>query len=178
MNKHPVGVMRISNSLERPKIKLLKTKSEWLFDIIGYSFYLGSLIFLLYNWNELPDKVPAHYNALGEVDRWGSKMELLILPIVAAFMAIFVQILEKFPESHNYPERLNKENAKALYLLSRKMINSIKNICLMIFSLILIESVSIALGWGNELGGWFLPIAILSTLIPIVIGIIKQKKIR
>lgn len=78
--------------------------SEWIGDIIGYSFYLGSLIFLIYNWNGLPDEVPAHYNALGEVDRWGSKMELLILPLVGAFSAVLMQLFEKLPESHNYPD--------------------------------------------------------------------------
>ncbi|SDN72380.1 DUF1648 domain-containing protein [Bacillus sp. OK048] len=168
----------MSNSWKRPKIKILKTKSEWFWDIIGYSFYLGSLIFLIYNWNRLPDEVPAHYNALGEVDRWGSKMELLIFPIVGAFIAVLMQLLEKFPESHNYPERLNKKNAKEFYLISRKLVNQLKNICLITFVLILIESVSIALGWENRFGVWFLPIAILSAFIPIILGIIKQKKIR
>ena len=28
----------------------------------------------------LPDEIPAHYNAAGEVDRWGSKYEMLIFP--------------------------------------------------------------------------------------------------
>ena len=168
----------MSKSWKRPKIKILKTKSEWIWDIIGYSFYLGSLIFLIYNWKGLPDEVPAHYNVLGKVDRWGSKMELFILPIVGAFSALFMQLIEKYPESHNYPERLNKENAKEFYLISRKLVNQLKNICLIIFAFILIESVSITLGMGNGFGVWFLPITILSTLIPIVLGIIKQKKIR
>jgi Protein of unknown function (DUF1648) len=52
---------------------------------------------LSYKWNGLPDEVPAHYNALYEVDRWGSKMELFILPIVGAFIALLVQWFEKFP---------------------------------------------------------------------------------
>ena len=168
----------MSDSWKRPKIKIVKTKSEWIWDFIGYSFYFGSLIFLIYNWKGLPDEVPAHYNALGEVDRWGSKMELFILPIVGAISALLLQLFEKFPESHNYPERLSKENVKEFYLISRKLVNQLKNICLIIFALILIESVSIALGMGNGFGVWFLPIAILSALIPIVLGIIKQKKIR
>lgn len=168
----------MANSWKRPKIKIVKTKSEWIWDIIGYSFYLGSLILLIYNWDQLPDKVPAHYNALGEVDRWGSKMELIILPIVGAFIAFMMQLFEKFPETHNYPERLNQENAKEFYLMSRKLVNQLKNICLIIFALILIESISIALGMENGFGVWFLPIPILSALIPIVLGIIKQKKIK
>jgi uncharacterized membrane protein len=162
----------------RPKLKISKTKSEWFWDIIGYSFYFGSVIFLIYHWNSLPEEVPAHYNALGEVDRWGSKMELLILPIIGAFTLVLIQLLEKFPETHNYPERLNETNAEKFYLQSRKMINQLKNICLIFFAFILYESVSIALGWGNEFGKWFLPVTVLGMVLPIAVGIIKQKKIK
>jgi uncharacterized membrane protein len=165
-------------SKKRPKIKLAKTNAEWFWDVIGYSIYIGSIIFLVYNWSELPDEVPAHYNALGEVDRWGSKMELLILPVIGAFLAVFMQIVERFPKTHNYPERLNEENAEKFYLLSRKMMNSLKNICLLIFSLVLFELVSIALGWWNGFGAWFLPVLLLSIFIPIIAGIMKQRKIK
>lgn len=163
---------------KRPKLKLAKSKSEWVWDIIGYGVYLASIIFLIYIWDTLPNEVPAHFNASGEVDRWGSKYELLILPIIGLLMAVLMQFIEKFPESHNYPSRLNENNVKEFYLLSRKMANAIKNITLFIFALMLFQSVSIALEWGNPLGKWLLPIIILSVLIPIVLGIIKQRKIR
>jgi nitrate reductase NapE component len=114
---------------------------------------------------------------LGEVDRWGTKWELIILPIVGAFIFVLMEVLEKYPEVHNYPQRFNESNAEKFYLLSRKLVNQLKNICLIIFALILFESVSIALGWGYGFGMWFLPITILGTGVPIVVGIIKQKKI-
>ena len=40
----------------------------------------------------LDDVVPVHFNAFGEVDRWGSKYELLVLPLVL----FFVQLTELF----------------------------------------------------------------------------------
>ena len=46
------------------------------------------------------------------------------------------------------------------------------------FSLILIESVSIALDWGSGFGGWFLPIALLGTVMLVAIGLIQQRKIK
>ena len=168
----------VANSWERPKINIPKTKSEWIFDSIGYSLYFGSIIFLIFVWGRLPEEVPGHYNALGEVDRWGSKWELLILPGVGAIIIILMQTIEKFPEVHNYPNRLNESNVKQFYLHSRKLVNQLKNICLLIFALILFESVSIALGWGSGFGLWFLPIIIIGTGIPITLGIMGQRKIK
>src|SRR5699024_4949850 len=156
----------MTNLWERPKLKIPKTKSEWVWDIIGYSFYIGSILLLIIIWGRLPEEVPAHYNALGEVDRWGSKFELLILPVVGAFILLLMQIFERFPEVHHYPQRFNESNAKAFYLNSRKVINQLKNICLVIFAIILFESISIALGWSSGLGKWFLPIAIIVAFIP------------
>lgn len=46
---------------------------------------LGPLIF----WGWIPDKIPGHYNAAGEITRWGGKGELFILPIMGVFMYCF-----------------------------------------------------------------------------------------
>lgn len=168
----------MSSIWERPKIEIPKTKSEWIWDAIGFTFYFGSLVFLIAIYNQLPVEVPVHYNSLGEVDRWGMKAELFTLPAVGAFIIVLMQLFEKFPQSHNYPERLNESNAKEFYLLSRRQMNQIKNISLIILTLVLLESVFVALGWSSGFGAWFLPFAILIVLIPIVIGILKQKKIK
>ena len=39
-------------------------------------------IYLAFLWNQLPDSVPLHWNASGEIDRYGSKSTLLILPML------------------------------------------------------------------------------------------------
>lgn len=168
----------MSKSWNRPKIKIPKTRSEWVWDIVGMVIYLSTIFFLIYVWNQLPNEVPAHYNAAGEVDRWGSKAELLILPGIGLFTLLFMYVFEKFPEMHNYPQRINESNAAQFYLHSRKLLNRLKNICLIIFSLLLYESVSVALGWWDGFGGWLMPIILGGTFIPIVIGLIQQSKIK
>lgn len=37
-------------------------------------------IYLASIWNKLPEKVPVHWNIQGEIDRYGEKTELLIIP--------------------------------------------------------------------------------------------------
>ncbi|MFJ8262012.1 DUF1648 domain-containing protein [Rummeliibacillus sp. NPDC094406] len=168
----------MSDYWKRPKITISKTKSEWVWDIIGYIIYVSSILLLIFNWSVLPEKVPAHYNALGEVDRYGSKWELIILPCIGIFLLVFMQVLEKHPEAHNYPSRLNESNAQQFYLHSRKLMNKIKNICLIIFSCIIFESISLSLGWGYDFGMWLLPIIFIATGIPIILGIMGQRKIK
>ncbi|MTH52819.1 DUF1648 domain-containing protein [Bacillus mangrovi] len=162
----------------RPKIKIAKTRSEQIWDVIGYFFYIGSIIWMAFHWNALPEQVPGHYNAIGEVDRWGSKWELLILPFVGLFILLTMQVLEKYPETHNYPQRLNESNAEAFYLLSRKLVNQLKNICLIVFALIIYESITIALNQDWHLGIWQLPVILGGTFLPIVITLFKQAKIK
>ncbi|WP_033445692.1 DUF1648 domain-containing protein [Ornithinibacillus scapharcae] len=155
-----------------------KTTSERVWDMIGLSIYVGSIILLLVVWSSLPSEVPAHYNFLGEVDRWGKKWELLILPVVGGFLLLMMQALEKHPEAHNYPKRLNESNAEAFYLNSRKMLNQLKNSSLIVLSAILIESISIAMDWINGFGKWFIPILLIGVFLPMLIGLLKQRKIR
>ena len=43
----------------------------------------------------LPETVPAHYDFVGEVDRWGSKYETLIFPAVTILMGVFMLFMAK-----------------------------------------------------------------------------------
>ena len=43
----------------------------------------------------LPEKIPAHYNFAGEIDRWGSKFETLIFPAVTIAMGFFMLFMAK-----------------------------------------------------------------------------------
>lgn len=163
---------------ERPILKIKKTKSEWVWDILGGGIFVCAVIFLLISWNSLPDQVPGHYNGVGEVDRWGSKYEMIILPIVGLLLWAMMNILERFPHVHNYPDRLNETNVEAFYINSRKLLNAVKNVCVLAFSYILVQSIRVALGETQSLGLWFLPIMLIVLAAIIIRGIIKSSRIR
>lgn len=162
----------------RPKLQIPKTKIEWLFDSIGIGFYLVAVVYLLFSWGSLPEQVPGHYNAAGEVDRWGSKYEILVLPLVGGFLGMTTFFIEKKPHIHNYPARLNETNASAFYLNSRKLANAVKNGMLVVFALLTIQTVRIALGNATSIGGWFFPFTLVITLGPIIPTLILQSKIK
>lgn len=39
-------------------------------------------LYLAYIWNDLPAQVPLHWNIHGEIDRYGNKQELILIPLV------------------------------------------------------------------------------------------------
>nr|WP_106779752.1 DUF1648 domain-containing protein [Lysinibacillus timonensis] len=162
----------------RPILNLPKTTLERVLDIIGGGVFLLSIIYAIVNWGSIPDQIPGHFNGAGEVDRWGSKYELIILPIIGMFLFVFMTLFEKAPHMHNYPERLNEDNVEQFYLNSRKMLNIIKNICLITFAVLLVQIIRVAKGEIHTLGNWFLPLLIVAVVIPIVIGLYKSSKIK
>ena len=162
----------------QPAIHIDKTTSEKIWDAVGYTFYIGTIVYLLSVWNDLPNQVPAHYNVIGMVDRWGSKWELFILPGTGLFIILFMHLAWKYPHLHNYPKRLNDSNRKAFYRQSRQLINQLKNISLIIFSLILITTINGALGNTAGLSPWFIVMIILGMFMPIIYYLLKVRQIK
>jgi len=162
----------------RPILKLPKTKFEKLWDYIGCGIFMLSILYIFIMWGEIPEEVPGHFNGAGEVDRWGTKIELFILPFIGVFLWVLLSLLEKAPHMHNYPARLNENNVKAFYLNSRKTLNEIKNLCLIIFAVISFQMVRIAIGEIETIGWWLLPIVLIGTAIPIIKGIVATFKIK
>ena len=58
----------------------------------------------------LPEQIPAHYNFAGEIDRWGSKFETLLFPVITVGMGFFMlwmaKIATKQEESRNNNEKI------------------------------------------------------------------------
>ena len=51
----------------------------------------GVTVWLCLTWGSIPAQVPLHYNAAGQIDRWGGKGTLMALGVIA--WAMFVWIL-------------------------------------------------------------------------------------
>lgn len=67
-------------------MKVIK-ESPLLLIVILPSLYLG------YIWNDLPKKVPIHWNINGEIDRYGSKSELLLIPFLLPLLIYLIFLI-------------------------------------------------------------------------------------
>lgn len=160
------------------QLNIPKTRGEKVWDIFGIGSYIATILFLIVIWRQLPEQVPLHMGLTGHVDDWAAKESLFLLPALSIVMFILLHLLEKYPHTHNYPKRLNDENAAAFYQQSRIMINKLKNICVMVFCFIEVEFSMIALGRIDDGNWWTIIIILIAVFYPIVEGMMKQLKIK
>ena len=159
----------------KPVLDIPKTLFEKISDIITAIVYLAGIVYTVIIWSQLPDQVPAHYNGAGEIDRWGSKWELILLPVIAALLAVFMSFLEKHPEWHNYI-KLNENNIEFQYKNSRLLLNVLKNECVLLFVFLTFKTEQVALGNADSIGIAFLPIFLIVLFGSMTFFIIRSLK--
>ncbi|WP_449539614.1 DUF1648 domain-containing protein [Ferdinandcohnia sp. Marseille-Q9671] len=143
----------VNNS--RPVLKIPKSLSEKILEVLSVLCLLGIYIFIIVNWSEIPDRVPTHFNFAGEPDNWGGKASVLLLPIIATFLFKTLYILSKFPHVLNYPVTVTKDNAERLYRASREMMITINFFMTFFMSLGAWEMIQIAQGLEG-MGIWYM----------------------
>mgnify|MGYP000992671637 FL=1 len=79
--------------------------------------------------------IPLHINIHGEVDNYGSKWELLILPAIALLIYLLTWWLERNPQLYNFPSS-KKHSRKEQEKIGVELISWLKVITVLIFVLI------------------------------------------
>ncbi|NMD70099.1 DUF1648 domain-containing protein [Bacillus sp. DNRA2] len=161
----------------RPKLDIPVTPLQKLSTIISLLLLVGNIVYIIIEWPDLPEKFPGHFNAAGEVDRWGSKTEVWILPIMGIVLWLPLTILEKYPHIYNYIN-FTEQNAENQYKYARSLLSFLKFFLACSFCYLSVQSIQIAKGSEFGLGVWELPIffgVIFSSIVIYLIKVIRLK---
>lgn len=160
--------------MDNKKMKLKHTKFQIFLEIISILLLIGMFAVLILNWSNIPDKIPGHYNALGEVDRWGNKSELLLLPMIGTILYLFLTVVCFFPSIWNVPTEITDKNRGFVYSNLLTMMILLKAFILVTFSFLNLNSMQ-----TKALPVFFLPIflfIIFGIIIFFVVRTIKVSK--
>ena len=149
-------------SLNRPKISIKRDPSDWIIEIAGALFMLLMIGLPIYYFNQLPDTIPSHFNALGEPDAYSKKNSIWTLPIVGLFTYIGLFALNGYPHIFNYPTEITEDNAERQYRIATKLLRTMNLVIAAGFAYITYSTIQAAFGNQMGLGMWFLPIFLLS----------------
>jgi len=161
---------------ERPVIKIELTITDKILEIMSWFFIIAIWIMVLASYSKLPDTIPTHYNGEGQIDAYGGKESILILPFIGAVLFIGLSALNKFPQVYNYPTNITEDNVLRQYTYATRMNRYLKSIVVLIFLVIAFEEIEDANRKSGGLGIWFLPILIVLILIPVIYFIAKSLK--
>jgi uncharacterized membrane protein len=89
----------------------------------------------LHGPNPLPQRIPTHFDAMGEPNAWGPPSTLWLLPAVAAFVFLLISVVSLFPGSFNFPVRSTPGNRPRLVALTIQMMAWVKVelVCLFLY---------------------------------------------
>ena len=161
----------------KAKIEIPRLTLEIILQALSGLVILYVSFLIVIRYGDLPDTIPTHYNAFGEVVGWGNKSTILLLYGVNLVMYIGLTILERYPQLYNYPVQITENNIRIQYLLARILITSLKLGMTCIFTLI------IASAFRDQtenttilLGNYFLIFVMGINFLPIIIYFILSFK--
>lgn len=154
-------------------MKVKNSLSDAIKNALCIVILIGVFVYLLLNWNQLPDRIPGHYNAAGVIDRWAAKGELLFCPVIALLLYAAMTWLERFPQIWNTGVTVTAENKDRVYRTLKSMLVTEKFITVAMFGYLCITQTT-----STPLGGWFLPLSLGFVFGSIIFYIVKLNKIK
>ncbi len=160
----------------RPKIKVPLEGLDIILDILAATVLILLISYAFISYSDLPDTIPSHFNAKGEVDGYSDKTMLWLLPGLGIIIFFGMYILNKFPHMHNYMVNITEENALKNYRLSTRIVRFTNLFIMVIFGIVLFNIVESAKNNNSDMDNWILPFIIgFSIVLPIAIYIYQKK---
>lgn len=76
-------------------------------------------LYLAYIWNQLPDKVPVHWNFKGEIDRYGDKAERILIPVLLPLlMYVIFSVVPKIDPKKKLNKMGNKFQSLKIWMIT------------------------------------------------------------
>ena len=124
-------------------------------EVLSLIVLLGTIMFLILYWRHLPDQVPAHYDARGQIDGWGGKGMLFFEPI----MMLVLYVTLSLAKTIRFRSLKKEVRAPAPPLMLPAM------------KLVLLAGLgymTVCTALARPLGAWFLPVFLTLEFVPLI----------
>ena len=131
------------------KLKLPHTLPQKVLEGLTVGVLLLQFLLPLVLWKRLPDPLPTHYNAAGEVDAWGSRGTVFLMPGLAAVMWLSVQLViyKVDPRNWNMPFRVPYGREIPVYSAAKTTLIAVNLEMVLIFAAMELVTATGAIRW-------------------------------
>ncbi|MBE5953656.1 MAG: DUF1648 domain-containing protein [Lachnospiraceae bacterium] len=142
-------------------------------NIICVLMVLGTTIWLIAYWRNIPAEIPTHFDLYGNPDAYGSKKDIIMLPILTWIMLGVMSIVECFPGTWNTGVKVTPENSARVYSIIKGMLVWIKLFVMLIFVLLIIFS-----ALAKALPVWLVPVEMVLIFGIIIVTFVRLFRAR
>jgi uncharacterized membrane protein len=166
--------------MNRPKIKIEKTVNQKLIEALTFLFILGSIILIGIYYNQLPYKIPIHFNWPSKDNNgFGTKDLLWATPVICGIIAIGIYKLNQYPWIFNFPTEIDEKNAEFNYQQATQMLRILNLLigvlCLSLTLMSILDGLEIENDLDKYLEPLF-PILLIGLPVFYIIKILASKK--
>ena len=154
-------------------MKIKNSPADIIMEILGLIMLIGTPLYLLIRWSSIPDKLPMHYNFVGEIDRWGGKGEILFLVVMIWILYLMISLVEHFPSIWNTGVQVTSENRARVYRTLKYMVKTLKLVMTLIFTFLIFNTVA-----GTPLPRWFTPAYLILIIGNFAFWLIRLYRVR
>ena len=135
-----------------------------LLEALSLACMVGMAALVLVRWDALPAQVPMHYGAGGEIDGWGDKWTIWVVPAMGALCGLCFLLALCIPrEKWNMPVKLTDSNREAAYRLTLTMMLMLQLETILVFVWLCVCQCFLL-----PLGAWFLVFSIAAPIATLI----------
>ncbi|MFO7181641.1 MAG: DUF1648 domain-containing protein [Pseudomonadota bacterium] len=164
------AVAEVSSTAQDPRLVTMK-RLEVLLDGISLLAWGGSVASLSARWSSIPGRVPVHFDASGNPDRWGDKGALLALVVVPLVIGLLIFLGRRLVSHGRYPEEVPPERLPLVHGSVRVVLAAVTTTVSVLFATLLIGAIQVAEGSRKTLPGWLLPAFLAILLLVVFVGL-------
>lgn len=81
-------------------------KLDWRMELPQLIILVGMFVVAAMSWSTAPDRIPVHWNAAGDIDRYGGRFEgILLMPLIALGLYLLLAFIPRIdPGRANYAQ--------------------------------------------------------------------------
>jgi hypothetical protein len=120
--------------------------------ILAPLLYAGVFLLIALRWRYLPEQIPTHFDMTGNVNGWGSRWTLAVLPAVGLVSDLSMAVALRFPRTWNTGVKITVFNRARVYRLVRDLIADLRLCFALLFSCMSLWLIFVP----ENLPGWIL----------------------
>ncbi len=153
------------------EIKVQTTRQQKIMGILTIAIIILAIIVFVFQYWNAPQKIGVHFDFYGNVDRYGNKQEMLLLPFLLIGLYLLLTFVSKFPTLWNTGVNVTPQNQAKVYEIIKDLIYMMRLFIVITIGYLMLTSIS-----QYPLSNYFTIVMIAGITIILVFNLVRVVK--